>query len=82
MGEVRIHLKLVALRDWMPVRLQARHDRRRLVSEGCPAGGKLPIEAPANLCPSDPLFAECDLGPSTTGGDDYGIRAQIPVLVR
>jgi len=34
------------------------------------------------LCPSDPLFAECDLGPARTGGDDYGLRAQIPVLVR
>ena len=34
------------------------------------------------LCPSDPLFAQCDLGPSRTGGDDYGMRAQIPVLVR
>ena len=34
------------------------------------------------LCPSDPLFDECDLGPTRTGGDDFGMRAQIPVLVR
>jgi Flp pilus assembly protein TadG len=34
------------------------------------------------LCPSDPLFSECDLGRSRTGGDDFGVRAQIPVLVR
>ncbi|HZO09195.1 MAG TPA: hypothetical protein VFC77_07445 [Myxococcota bacterium] len=34
------------------------------------------------LCPSDPLFAECDLGPTRTGGSDFGLRAQIPVLAR
>ena len=34
------------------------------------------------LCESDPLFDECDLGRSTTGGLDFGIRADVPVLVR
>jgi len=34
------------------------------------------------LCPSDPLFAECRVGPTGTGGDDFGIRADFPVLVR
>jgi Flp pilus assembly protein TadG len=34
------------------------------------------------LCPNDPLMAECDIGPSRTGGNDFGVRAQIPVLVR
>jgi Flp pilus assembly protein TadG len=34
------------------------------------------------LCPSDPLFAECPIGPTGTGGDDFGIRADFPVLVR
>jgi hypothetical protein len=33
------------------------------------------------LCPSDPLFDECDLGTTTTGGLDFGLRADIPVLV-
>jgi Flp pilus assembly protein TadG len=33
------------------------------------------------LCPSDPLFTECDLG-GTSGGLNFGIRADIPVLVR
>ncbi len=34
------------------------------------------------LCPTDPLFAECPIGPTGTGGDDFGIRADFPVLVR
>jgi hypothetical protein len=34
------------------------------------------------LCPDDPLFDECDFGRSTTGGLDFGIRAEVPVLVR
>ncbi len=34
------------------------------------------------LCESDPLFATCDIGLSTTGGLDFGLRADIPVLVR
>jgi len=34
------------------------------------------------LCPDDPLFAECPIGPTGTGGDDFGIRADFPVLVR
>lgn len=34
------------------------------------------------LCESDPLYDECDLGPTVTGGLDFGIRADIPVLVR
>ena len=34
------------------------------------------------LCPSDPLFEECPIGPTGTGGDDFGIRADFPVLVR
>lgn len=34
------------------------------------------------LCPTDDLFSECDLGTTGTGGDDFGIRADIPVLVR
>jgi hypothetical protein len=34
------------------------------------------------LCPTDPLFTECDLGTTGTGGDDFGYRADIPVLVR
>jgi len=34
------------------------------------------------LCPSDPLFAECPIGPTGSGGDDFGIRADFPVLVR
>jgi hypothetical protein len=44
-------------------------------------------EAPLNLirgrflCSTDPLFDECDLGRSTTGGLDFGIRADVPVLV-
>lgn len=34
------------------------------------------------LCPDDPLFTECDIGRTGTGGLDFGIRADIPVLVR
>jgi Flp pilus assembly protein TadG len=34
------------------------------------------------LCPTDPLFAECPIGPTGTGGEDFGIRADFPVLVR
>jgi hypothetical protein len=34
------------------------------------------------LCPDDPLFTECDVGRTGTGGLDFGIRADIPVLVR
>jgi hypothetical protein len=34
------------------------------------------------LCPDDPLFEGCDLGRTGTGGYDFGIRADIPVLVR
>ena len=34
------------------------------------------------LCPSDPAFADCDLGRTTTGGMDFGIRADVPVLVQ
>jgi len=34
------------------------------------------------LCETDPLFASCDIGLSTTGGLDFGLRADIPVLVR
>jgi len=34
------------------------------------------------LCPSDPIFDECPIGPTGTGGDDFGIRADFPVLVR
>jgi hypothetical protein len=34
------------------------------------------------LCANDPLFDECPVGPTTSGGDDFGIRADIPVLVR
>jgi hypothetical protein len=34
------------------------------------------------LCPDDPLFEECDIGRSVTGGLDFGVRADIPVLVR
>ena len=34
------------------------------------------------LCPTDPLFeAECDIT-TGSGGDDFGIRADIPVLVQ
>jgi hypothetical protein len=34
------------------------------------------------LCPTDPLFEEeCDI-PTGSGGDDFGIRADIPVLVQ
>jgi len=32
------------------------------------------------LCPSDPLWQECDIGTTTSGGD-FGIKADIPVLV-
>jgi hypothetical protein len=34
------------------------------------------------LCPSDPLFAECPIGPAGSGGEDFGIRTDFPVLVR
>jgi Flp pilus assembly protein TadG len=34
------------------------------------------------LCREDPLFEECDLGLTRSGGLDFGIRADIPVLVR
>jgi hypothetical protein len=34
------------------------------------------------LCPDDPLFAECPIGPTGSGGDCFGIRADFPVLVR
>ena len=34
------------------------------------------------LCPSDPLFEECDTGNQCSGGGNYGIRADIPVLVQ
>lgn len=33
------------------------------------------------LCPTDPLFTECDLGATGTGGGNFGIRATRPVLV-
>jgi Flp pilus assembly protein TadG len=34
------------------------------------------------LCPDDPLFRACDIGRTGTGGLDFGVRADIPVLVR
>jgi hypothetical protein len=34
------------------------------------------------LCPDDPLFDECPIGPTGSGGEDFGIRADFPVLVR
>jgi Flp pilus assembly protein TadG len=34
------------------------------------------------LCPSDPLYNECDAGNATSGGLNFGVRAEIPVLVR
>jgi hypothetical protein len=34
------------------------------------------------LCPNDLLFDGCDIGRTGTGGYDFGIRADIPVLVR
>jgi len=34
------------------------------------------------LCPSDPLFDECDIGETTSGGYDFGVRADFPVLVQ
>jgi Flp pilus assembly protein TadG len=34
------------------------------------------------LCESDALFPACDIGRTTTGGLDFGLRADIPVLVR
>lgn len=34
------------------------------------------------LCKEDPLFDECDLGLTKSGGLDFGTRADIPVLVR
>ena len=33
------------------------------------------------LCPTDPLYDECDLGPTGSGGLNFGLRADIPVLV-
>lgn len=34
------------------------------------------------LCPTDPRFARCDTGGTGPGGDDFGVTAQVPVLVR
>ena len=34
------------------------------------------------LCESDPLFEECDIGRTTTGGFNFGLRADTPVLVQ
>jgi Flp pilus assembly protein TadG len=34
------------------------------------------------LCPTDPLFEECPIGPTGSGGGDFGIRSDLPVLVR
>jgi hypothetical protein len=34
------------------------------------------------LCQDDALFDECDLGLTKSGGLDFGVRADIPVLVR
>jgi hypothetical protein len=34
------------------------------------------------LCAGDPLFDECDVGRTGTGGLNFGVRADIPVLVR
>jgi Flp pilus assembly protein TadG len=34
------------------------------------------------LCPSDPLFDECGVGITGSGGLDFGMRADLPVLVR
>jgi hypothetical protein len=34
------------------------------------------------LCPTDPLFEECPIGPTGPGGGDFGIRSELPVLVR
>ena len=34
------------------------------------------------LCPTDPLYSECDAGDARSGGLNFGIRAEIPVLVR
>jgi hypothetical protein len=34
------------------------------------------------LCPTDELFDQCDVGLTKSGGFDFGIRADIPVLVR
>ena len=34
------------------------------------------------LCPTDPLWDECEGGLGRSGGLDFGIRADIPVLVR
>jgi Flp pilus assembly protein TadG len=34
------------------------------------------------LCNTDSLYDECDLGVTGTGGDDFGVRADLPVLVR
>jgi hypothetical protein len=34
------------------------------------------------LCETDPLFDECDIGLTGTGGLDFGVRADLPVLVR
>ena len=34
------------------------------------------------LCENDPLFDECDVGNTGSGGLDFGVRADQPVLVR
>jgi hypothetical protein len=34
------------------------------------------------ICETDPLFDECDLGLTKSGGLNFGIRADIPVLVQ
>jgi hypothetical protein len=34
------------------------------------------------LCAGDPLLPKCDFGRTTTGGLDFDVRADIPVLVR
>jgi hypothetical protein len=34
------------------------------------------------LCDTDPLFDECDVGRTVSGGLDFGVRADIPVLVQ
>lgn len=33
------------------------------------------------LCPTNPLYQECDIGITTSGGQNFGFRADIPVLV-
>ena len=34
------------------------------------------------LCSGDALMSECNLGPTGSSGKDFGIRADIPLLVR